>query len=164
MARRTIPPMIPRVKLYVVPFSVSTGAIPQISAIRSAKVQRMEKGISFLIELDCTHTGAIAALAPRTTSVLKMLEPTTLLIARAFSPARAELIETEASGRLVPIATMVSPMMIVGTLRVFAILDEPSTNQSAPFISITKPTMMPKKARKIYIFTFILRKARFYPL
>ena len=54
-------------------------------------------------------------------------------------PERAALILTDASGALVPIATMVSPMITLGTLRILAREELPSTKKSAPFINSTKP-------------------------
>ena len=50
------------------------------------------------------------AQIPTTTSPLKIFEPTTLLMAISLLPASAALMLTEASGALVPMATMVSPM------------------------------------------------------
>ena len=52
----------------------------------------------------------------------------------------AAVIETKASGRLVPIATIVRPMISWGMPKRDAILLAPSTNQSAPFSSKMKPS------------------------
>ena len=152
-----------RVRVYVVisapPSAATAVSAPRMSEPRSAKVQRIEKGISFFTEFGCTFTGTISALAPRTTRVLKIFDPTTLLTASEFAPLRAELIETDASGRLVPRATTVRPMMMVGTLRSFATLDDPSTNQSAPLIRSTKPPTSARMARKMFIFTCFPRRS-----
>ena len=51
----------------------------------------------------------------------------------------AAVMETKASGRLVPIATIVSPMTSWGMPKRDAILLDPSTNQSAPFSSRINP-------------------------
>jgi hypothetical protein len=52
----------------------------------------------------------------------------------------AAVILTAASGMLVPIATIVRPMISCGIPSFFAILAAPSTNQSAPFTRNKKPT------------------------
>ena len=62
-----------------------------------------------------------------------------LLIAISLLPDRPAVMLTAASGALVPIATIVNPIIIEGTLNFFAIDEAPSTNISAPFISNTKP-------------------------
>ena len=46
---------------------------------------------------------------------------------------------TAHSGKLVPIATIVSPMIIEGTFNLFATEELPSTKKSAPLINNTKP-------------------------
>ena len=56
---------------------------------------------------------------------------------------------TAASGAEVPMATIVSPITIAGTLNFFAIEAAPSTNKSAPFISKKKPTI--KSINDIFI-------------
>ena len=55
-------------------------------------------------------------------------------------PVSAALMLTDASGALVPIATMVRPMMTLGTFMIFAREELPSTKKSAPFTKSTKPT------------------------
>lgn len=80
-----------------------------------------------------------------------MLEPTALLIASSFAFAIDALMLTEASGRLVPIATIVSPIIIDGTCNLFATLELPSTKKSAPLINNTNPT-----TNKIYSISFLL--------
>ena len=80
------------------------------------------------------------AQIPTTTSPLKIFEPTTLLMAISLLPASAALMLTEASGALVPMATMVSPMMTLGTFRIPAREELPSTKKSAPLIRSINPT------------------------
>ena len=58
---------------------------------------------------------------PSTTKKLKMLEPVTLLMASALLPEKEAETDTANSGRLVPIATTVSPMIIGGTRSFLAI-------------------------------------------
>ena len=78
------------------------------------------------------------AQIPTTTRPLKIFEPTTLLIAMSLLPVSAALMLTD--GALVPIATMVRPMMTLGTFMIFAREELPSTKKSAPFTKSTKPT------------------------
>ncbi len=61
-----------------------------------------------------TVSGANTAQAPQTTIRLKILEPTTLLIAMVLLPFKAAAMLTAHSGALVPMATMVRPIIIVG--------------------------------------------------
>ena len=51
----------------------------------------------------------------------------------------AALMLTEASGALVPMATIVRPIMTLGILRNLASEVLPSTKKSAPLINSTKP-------------------------
>ena len=69
-----------------------------------------------------------------------MLEPITLLMAISLLPTNAALMLTDASGALVPIATIVNPMITPGTRRIFAREELPSTKKSAPFTRRRKPT------------------------
>ena len=71
--------------------------------------------------------GAKIALAPQTTIKLKMLLPTTLLMAKALLLAKEAVTLTAHSGRLVPMATMVKPMIIEGIRNFFATELAPST-------------------------------------
>ena len=56
-----------------------------------------------------------------------MLLPTTLLMAKALLFANEAVTLTAHSGRLVPMATMVNPMMIEGIRNFFATELAPST-------------------------------------
>ena len=82
---------------------------------------------------------AINAQIPTTISPLKILEPIILLTAISLLPASAALMLTEASGALVPMATIVRPMMTLGILRNLASEELPSTKKSAHLINNTKP-------------------------
>ena len=84
--------------------------------------------------------GRMTAQTPSTISRLKMLEPVTLLRAISFAPLTAAEVLTANSGALVPNATMVSPMITLGTRKVRAKAELPSTKKSAPLISATKPS------------------------
>lgn len=82
---------------------------------------------------------AINAQIPTTTSPLKMFDPMILLIAISLLPESAAFMLTEASGALVPIATIVRPIITLGTLRILAREELPSTKKSAPLIKSAKP-------------------------
>ena len=66
-------------------------------------------------------------------------------------PVVAAVILTAASGALVPIATMVRPMTSCGIPNLAAIPAAPSTNQSAPLISMTNPKINKITANKSFI-------------
>ena len=85
--------------------------------------------------------GSVAKIdeTPRTIRILKKFEPTTLATLISFWPAKEDVILTAASGAEVPMATIVSPIIIDGTLNFLAIEAVPSTKKSAPFISKIKP-------------------------
>lgn len=80
------------------------------------------------------------AQIPTTTRPLNIFDPTTLLMAISLLPPSAALILTDASGALVPMATIVRPMMTLGTFKILASEELPSTKKSAPFTKSTKPT------------------------
>ena len=86
-----------------------------------------------------TLTVANTAHTPITTIRLKMFEPTTLLTASSLLPVSDADTLTAVSGSDVPIATIVSPIIIDGTCSLFATLELPSTKKSAPLISSTNP-------------------------
>ena len=76
-----------------------------------------------------------------TTRRLKILEPITFPTAISLLSAREADKLTASSGALVPKATMVSPMMMVGIRSSLATEELPSTKKSAPLISNTKPAI-----------------------
>ena len=82
----------------------------------------------------------IAPQAPNTTRRLKILEPITLPTAISLLPAREAVVLTASSGALVPNATIVRPIIILGTLSILATDELASTKKSAPLIKSTKPT------------------------
>lgn len=108
-------------------------------ATSSSTAHSREIGKSRLMISFAGTTGLMAAHMPTTTSRLKILEPMTLLRAISFWPRTAAEMLTAVSGALVPIATIVRPMMTAGTLKIRATEELPSTNRSAPLISRTKP-------------------------
>ena len=80
-----------------------------------------------------------------------MLEPMTLPRLRPLLPVRPAVMDTEASGRLVPMATTVRPMTTPGTRSRRATPEEPSTKKSAPLTSSTKPTTSTRQLISIAI-------------
>ena len=112
---------------------------PRIPKINKSPAQISENGISLFIVSFATFTVAIIAHTPITTIRLNILEPTTLLTASSLLPVIDADTLTAVSGSDVPIATIVSPIIIDGTCSLFATLELPSTKKSAPLISRTKP-------------------------
>ena len=92
-----------------------------------------------IIDSFSTCSGERMAENPRINKMLNRLEPIAFPSARPLSPFLVATMEVTSSGREVPIATMVSPIMIDGTCILFATLELPSTKKSAPLISSTKP-------------------------
>lgn len=86
-------------------------------------------------------TGLIAAATPSTKRILKILEPMTLPSAYDSSFLEATM-EVTSSGRLVPMAMIVSPISVWLSPRLDAIEDAPSTTKSPPYlIAIIPPNM-----------------------
>ena len=75
----------------------------------------------------------------RTNNKFAILLPTTFPIEISAFPLIAAFMLTAASGIEVPIATTVRPITICGILKRLAMLDEPSTNTSAPFARRKNP-------------------------
>ena len=113
---------------------------PNMMAIKSKPIVEMTKnGKSLFIRILSTVNVPSNAETPITAKILNMLLPTTLPKDIALVPANAEVMDTAASGALVPNATMVKPTIIVGIFKLYATLLAPSTNTSAPFIKSTNP-------------------------
>ena len=111
-------------------------------AIKKVKMtaQTMENGKSRRMVSRSMEMGLMTALRPATTNKLKMLDPMTLPVAISSTPFKEAVMLTQASGKLVPMETMVKPMIMVGTRNIFAKSEAPPTNQSAPLISSKKPS------------------------
>ena len=88
----------------------------------------------------CIFTLVIKAVIPKIIKIFKILLPTTFPIVIPAFCCMAAVILTAASGILVPIATIVRPMISWGIPSFLAMLAAPSTNQSAPFTRKIKPT------------------------
>ena len=83
---------------------------------RSPILEIIRNGKSLLINTLSTFKLAISALIPITPRILKILLPTTFPSEIALLPASDAVMDTAASGALVPIATIVNPTTIVETL------------------------------------------------
>ena len=115
-------------------------SFPSRNIRHKINVTRMLSGISLFKISRFVLNADKKAHTPTTTNPLKIFDPTTLLMAISLLPARAALMLTEASGALVPMATMVSPITTLGTFRIWAREELPSTKKSAPLIKRTNPT------------------------
>ena len=125
---------------------------PVIPKASSSTEIPIMKGISILTVDFATLIATIDAVSPRITSTFIILLPTTFPMVISALPFIAEEMLTAASGALVPIATIVRPMISWGIPSLEAIPAAPSTNQSAPLISITKPNTNKPNCNKISIF------------
>ena len=101
--------------------------IPRYPITTSRPAQRIENGNSFIDVFFSMVSGVNSAQAPQTTIRLKILDPATLLTASVLFPAMDAVTLTASSGKLVPIATIVIPMIKDGTLNFFATEELPST-------------------------------------
>ena len=82
----------------------------------------------------------------------------TLLIAIPLIPRKDAEMLTAHSGALVPMATMVIPMIKTGTLNFFATEPLPSTKKSAPLTNSINPIMTPTIANIISIFLSYVKR------
>ena len=114
---------------------------PIIIKMAHNTVMPTRNGKSFSKTLFSINKSPSNADIPITISILNKLLPITLLTAIALLPVSEDVIETAASGALVPRATIVKPTIIVGIFRRDAILLAPSTKKSDPLIKNTNPTI-----------------------
>ena len=108
-------------------------------------------GISIILVDFCTANGTMTDAIPRISRIFIILLPTTFPTVIPSFPFRAEVILTAASGALVPMATIVRPITSCGMPSRKASAEDPSTNQSAPLVNITKPTINNAIAIKMFI-------------
>lgn len=83
--------------------------------------------------------GFMMADRPITSMVLTMVLPITLASTISSFPDSRPWNEINSSGALVPKATMVSEMIILGIFKFKDVEAMPSTKRSAPFIKRMKP-------------------------
>ena len=125
--------------------------VPSQPRTRRMAVMAIMKGVSTRMVDFATAMGTMTDAAPRMIRIFRMLEPTMLPMVMSALPFRAALMDTAASGALVPMATMVRPMTSWGMRSLAAMPDAPSTNQSAPFTSRPKPRASRSSCRKMFI-------------
>lgn len=96
-------------------------------------------------ELSANGSGAIKDEIPRITRMFITLEPTTFHTAMSAFPRRAAMIDVASSGILVPIATIVSPIIASDKPNNLAISTAPSTRIFQPI----KRTAIPEKIHNV---------------
>ena len=119
-------------------------------------------GSSFLTVSLLTLIGQNNAPTPMSSKALIILLPITLPSNISVEPEANELIETANSGALVPNATMVRPIKVLETLKLVAIDEAPSTNQSAPLIRMIKPVISSIICNNISMFVFDKNLHKYY--
>ena len=82
---------------------------------------------------------------PSTNPKFARFEPTALPKAKSVLPCKAPVILMTSSGALVPNATTVSPMIILGTLRDSAMPDAPLTKLAPPNSNKVMPNNTKRK-------------------
>ena len=97
--------------------------------------------ISILL-LACNGIGAINQVIPRIPNMLNTLLPTMFPMAISFCFLRAATTEVASSGRLVPTATIVSPITASDSPIFFASSTAPSTMNFPPNTSQTRPMII----------------------
>ena len=120
------------------------------------------EGVTSLKVGDTPSVSQLEEVVRQLTQVLEMaaglLPPSPLLthfmtqeVGRPWQPPRAAVMLTAASGALVPMATMVRPITSWGMWNLAAMLEAPSTNQSAPLTSSTKPAASSRTCKSMFI-------------
>ncbi len=132
--------MIPSIRQMMLPIALSRS----ISLTRSPRrsVVSITTGRSKNLVVRERVTGAIIAVTQRMRNILAILEPRTLPTAISVLPDTAASTETISSGTLVPIATIVSPMIASDTHHFLAIDTAPSTRRLPPSVRSTRPRMI----------------------
>ena len=111
-----------------------------VGAVEPKSAAASEKGNSERMVLRCTGRSQIRAVIPRMSSILAMLLPNTLPVAKPELPSMLAITPMMSSGREVPMETMVNPMIISEMPNREATAVAPFTNHSAPLMSNTKPS------------------------
>lgn len=93
--------------------------------------------------------GATIAVTQRMRNILAIFEPSTFPIAISVSPEMAAKSDTISSGILVPIATIVRPIIASEILHFFARAIDPSTRRLPPTVRRTSQAMIAKSERSI---------------
>ncbi len=114
---------------------------------KSKRVVSITNGISNRRAVLDIIIGVIIALSPSIKKILAIFDPVTFAIAISVLPCRLAVTETMSSGRLVPIATMVRPMIACEILNRLAMLTAPSTRILPPKVRSHSPPAIARRAR-----------------
>jgi hypothetical protein len=108
------------------------------------------KSIKLLLTINLLAT---TADNPTIRRILAVAEPIAVETTTSVAPLKVAAIETAASGKEVPIATIVTPIIKGDIFKARPIFSALSTNQSAPFINKAKLPMKIKiqRIRMFYI-------------
>ena len=88
---------------------------------------------------------------PPIIQALKIIEPKAFPTAKLLAPLETEKTATKSSGMVVPMLTMVAPIMAVEILSLFAMATAESTNLSPPKIIRARDAIKIKLAKTIFI-------------
>ena len=127
----------------------------RIRTMRAVEI-KSNRGNSLLTVSFLTLMGRMMAAMPMRRRTLMMLLPMTLPIKISVLPLMSELNDTASSGAPVPKATIVRPMRSLLILKLEATEEAPSTSQSAPLMSRTKPTTRSRICKTISIMVMII--------
>ena len=97
--------------------------------------------------------GLMVCVRPAINAVLQMMEPKAFPAAIAAEPSKAAVVETNTSGNVVPILTIVAPTTICGIPSFLAIATAASTSLSPPRQINASPTK--NKITACTIFSFL---------
>ena len=122
---------------------------------RRSPVTIIKKGKSNFLLLSLTLMGLNNAIIPIIKSILVKFEPITLPALISTLPEIALLMLTASSGRLVPIATTVKPIIKLDTFNFFATALAPLTKKSAPLIKRIMPIIRYKIFKNISIISLL---------
>ena len=122
-----------------------TPSTPSATSIRLTSITRNIIGYSRRRVSERTTSGTTSAVTPSTRAMLVMFEPSALPTAIPLLPSSVAITEIRISGDEVPRPTIVSPITMVEIPILRAVAAAPCTNQSAAFITTTKPTITAAK-------------------
>ena len=145
VASSIIPSILPIILIH------SPSRKTSLTNIRKMMLVRITIGRSKNLVVYESAIGAIQALIPRIKNILAILDPNTFPIAISVLPLILSSTDTTSSGILVPIATIVNPMIACEILNFFARDTEPSTRTFHPKVSRTSQKIIDPIERKISI-------------
>ena len=122
-----------------------------LTSMRNMRLESMTIGKSKNRVFRVSTIGDMSAVSPSMRNILAILDPRTFPIAISVLPDILAMTETMSSGILVPIATIVSPMIASERENLFARETAPSTRIFHPNTRSMSPTMMEKNAIRLSI-------------